>query len=47
MTEQLKQIYNLISTVYPMDELDREALEQAKESLGELIVKEVQHDKRN
>lgn len=37
MTEQLKHIYKLISTVYPMDELDKQALEQAKESLNKLI----------
>lgn len=38
MTDELKYIYKLISTVYPMDELDKQALEQAKESLSKLIM---------
>lgn len=40
MTDELKYIYKLISTVYPMDELDKQALNQAKASLAQLIALE-------
>ena len=40
MTEQLKHIYNLISTLHPMDDIDERALNQAKASLVQLIAKD-------
>ena len=40
MTEQLKHIYNLICTIYPMDYLDKQAHEEAKALLVEIIARE-------
>lgn len=46
MTEKLQRIYKLISSIYAMDDIDRQALEQAKEDLAELI-KEGEHARSN